>query len=311
MVIDTFRGVAAERIPVSLEDILPQDALTKVDNQIIAVEKREMLTRDEVTAEKIARYIGPERRKKLDDEIMDLYHVVADEMSDHKDDAAFALKTLREAQDIVIEDISQYDEALYRVAVVRTMLVRKKNLRQWSYSWGMFVFFYGLAWLFVFVGAIYSVDMSNVTGFSQGAAALRSAWLSSLAGGIGGCIAIFYSLSWRVAIKQEFDRQYIMKYLVEPIMGFVLGAVMFFITSAGFLVLNPNASAAGVDGFLGGSQLVFIQILLGFIAGFRQRVVYYMIDRIVEKISPKDTSNKAPTSVVPEQDYERLSSSQN
>jgi len=305
--IESVGGIAAEALPVSAEDILPQDALTKFGDHTMTVEKRERLQRDAATAEKIAKYIGPERRQKLDDEIMGLYDEVAHELSDNKDDAAFALKTLREAQEIVIEDISDYDDALYRVSVVRTMLVRKRNLRNWSYSWGMVVFAYAMIWMALFVIGILYIDPSDVSGLSEGAAALRSAWLSSLAGGIGGTIAILYSLSWRVAIKHEFDRQYIMKYLVQPVMGFVLGAVIFFITSAGFLLFNPSAASDGAEAFIGGPQLIAFQLLLGFIAGFRHRVVYYLIDRIVQKISPTATESKQPTSVVPSEDYERLS----
>lgn len=304
--IESVGGIAAEALPVSAEDILPQDALTKFGDHTLSVEKRERLQRDAATAERIARYIGPERRQKLDDEIMTLYDDVAHELSDSKDDVAFALKTLREAQEIVIEDISDYDDALYRVSVVRTMLVRKKNLRNWSYTWGMVVFAYAIVWLALFVIGVMYIDPSNVTGMSEGAAALRSAWLSSLAGGIGGTIAILYSLSWRVAIKHEFDRQYIMKYLVQPIMGFVLGAVIFFITSAGFLLFNPPAASEGAEAFIGGPQMIAFQLLLGFIAGFRHRVVYYLIDRIVQKISPTVTESKQPTSVVPAEDYEQL-----
>ena len=305
--IQSIAGVVTDGSPVSARDILPEDALTKTGGHKLEVEKREKLERDEAATEKILKYIGPERRKQLDDEIMDMYSVVADELSDNKEDVGFALKTLREAQDIVIEDPSQYDEALYRVSVVRTMLVRKQNLRRWSYTWGMFVFFYALVWLIVFVAGIYYVDPSpGDADLSAGAAAIRSAWLSCLAGGIGGVMAILYSLSWRVAIKHEFDRQYIMKYLVQPVMGFVLGAVIFFITSAGFLAFNTADVASGESVFLGGPTLVALTLLLGFIAGFRQRVVYFMIDRIVQKISPQASSGKGPSSVVPVDDHELL-----
>jgi hypothetical protein len=306
-VIESVGGIAAERTAVSAEDILPEDILVKKGDSIITVEKREKLERDQAKTEQIIKYIGPERRKKLDDEIEDLYQTVSKELSDNKEDAAFALKTLREAQEIVIEDISDYDDAIYRVAVVRTMLVRKQNLRTWSYTWGMVVFGYAIVWLAIFVAGMVFVDFSSLTGLTEGAQALTSSWVTALTGGIGGVIAILYSLSWRVAFKQEFDRQYIMKYLVQPIMGFILGAVIFFITSAGYLVFNPGAAAAGGDSpFFGSNQLIAIQIILGFIAGFRQRVVYYMIDKIVQKISPEETESKTPTSVVPADDYSKI-----
>ncbi|MDH3674689.1 MAG: hypothetical protein OES12_04270 [Anaerolineae bacterium] len=312
--IDSFSGIATEKGPISEKDILPEDALTETGDHILAVEKRSQLERDEALSEKVLRYIGRERREKLDQEIEELYSRVAEELSDSKEDSGFALRTLSDAQDIVLEDPRQYDEALYRVAVVKTMLVRKRNLRRWSYTWGMVVFFYAVVWLAAFIAGFFlpfaQADPSAAE-FSQGIVALRAAWLSSLAGGIGGTIAILYSLSWRVAIKHEFDRQYIMKYLVQPIMGFILGALIFFITTAGFLFFGGGdrlLTTSSEGAFLGVSQLVALQILLGFIAGFRQRVVYYIIDRIVKRLSPTPTESREPTSVVPNEDFQQLHS---
>jgi hypothetical protein len=312
--IDSFSGIATEKGPISEKDILPEDALTETGDHILAVEKRSQLERDDALSEKVLRYIGRERREKLDQEIEELYSQVAEELSDSKEDSGFALRTLSDAQDIVLEDPRQYDEALYRVAVVKTMLVRKRNLRRWSYTWGMVVFFYSLIWLSAFIAGFFlpfaQADPSAAE-LGQGIVALRAAWLSSLAGGIGGTIAILYSLSWRVAIKHEFDRQYIMKYLVQPIMGFILGALIFFITTAGFLFFGGGErllTTTSEGAFLGVSQLVALQILLGFIAGFRQRVVYYMIDRIVKRLSPKPTESREPTSVVPNEDFQQLHS---
>jgi hypothetical protein len=245
----------------------------------------------------VERYIGKERREALDKEIERLYDVVSNELSDNNEDVSFALKALSEAQDIVLEDIRQYDEALYRVALVKSMLVRRRNLKRWSYTWGTFVFFYAVTWLtffitaIVFTGNINSV-IQDAAGESGGLAAASTAWYSALAGGIGGVIGILYSLYWRVAVKQNFDRQYIMYYLVQPIMGFMLGAVTHLIITAGFLTFN-NAGGALSD------ITVILQMVIGFIAGFRQRLVYEMIDKIVQKIAPEET-DKSPSSVVPE-----------
>jgi hypothetical protein len=253
------------------------------------------VTRDDLLSEKVERYLGKERRDALDQEIERLYEVVSNELSDNTDDVSFALRILREAQEYVLEDIRQYDEALYRVAMVKTMIVRRRNLRRWSYTWGSFVFFYAVAWLALFVAAIIftqniNTTVGSVAGESGGLAAGRSAWYSALAGGIGGVIGILYSLYWRVAVKQNFDRQYIMYYLVQPIMGFFLGAVTHLIITAGFLTFN----ASGADSTI----TVILQMVIGFVAGFRQRVVYQLIDNLVQKIAPED-ADRSPESVKP------------
>jgi hypothetical protein len=294
-VIESFGGIVAAPGLVAVQNVLPPDLQWDTTGNLQLAE-RAKTERDERISEQVARYIGQERREALDKEIERLYEVVSNELSDNNEDVSFALKTLSEAQDIVLEDIRQYDEALYRVAMVKTMLVRRRNLKRWSYTWGSFVFFYAVAWLVFFISAIIltaniNSAVQNFAGQSGGLAAASTAWYSALAGGIGGVIGILYSLYWRVAVKQNFDRQYLMYYLVQPIMGFMLGAVTHLIITAGFLTFNAAGATSEIT--------VILQMVIGFIAGFRQRVVYEMIDRIVQKIAPDET-DKSPTSVVPE-----------
>ena len=182
------------------------------------------------------------------------------------------------------------------------MLARKRNLQRWSYTWGLFTFFYAIIWLAAFLTGFLVTDMlrTMLGDSSEGLMAVRGAWFSALSGGIGGVIGIFYSLYWHVAMKQDFDRQYVMYYLVQPIMGFILGALIYFILVAGFLILNISESNAQTATALG--------IVLGFIAGFRQRVVFEMIDRIVQKLLPKskEQPDSAPVSVVPTKNSETI-----
>jgi hypothetical protein len=292
-VIESIGGILAQAGPVSVQSFLPQDYEYAAGTLQLA--ERAEVTKDDLLSEKVERYLGKERRDALDQEIERLYEVVSNELSDNTEDASFALKILKEAQEYVLEDIRQYDEALYRVAMVKTMLVRRRNLKRWSYSWGSFVFFYAVAWLAFFISAIVFTGNINsviqgLAGQSGGLAAASAAWYSALAGGIGGIIGILYSLYWRVAVKQNFDRQYMMYYLVQPIMGFMLGAVTHLIITAGFLTFNAPGATSQIT--------VILQMVIGFIAGFRQRVVYLMIDKLVQKIAPEE-SDRSPESVRP------------
>jgi hypothetical protein len=177
-------------------------------------------------------------------------------------------------------------------------------LRRWSYTWGSFVFFYALVWLVAFViGILATEPLREMLGPASGdIAAVRAAWLSSLAGGIGGVIAILYSLYWRVAMKQDFDRQYIMVYLVRPIMGFILGAVIYFIIGAGFLVFNVIANPqSGADNVMQSDTVVALQILTGWIAGFRQRTVFEAVDKLVQRFLGRvdEVVDDKPVSLAP------------
>lgn len=291
-----FEGMVAQPAQSAAADLLPADLQYQQDGvNVLTLAERQRVQEDAAKAARVAQYVGRERRENLDMEIERLYNEVAKQLSVNKADAEFALSTLSEAQDIVLEDVRQYDEALYRVAVVKTMLARKRNLQRWSYTWGMFVFFYATIWLAAFLSGFLVTDLLRAAlgDSSEGLMAIRGAWFSALSGGIGGVIGVFYSLYWHVAMKQDFDRQYVMYYLVQPIMGFILGALIYFILVAGFLVLNVDDANAETATALG--------IVLGFIAGFRQRVVFEMIDRIVQKLLPRseDQPDSGPVSVVP------------
>ncbi len=286
-----------EAAVTTVRDLLPSDVQEQLTvSSIIPLAKdTEEVAEDAFKAARVSRYVGKERRENLDMQIERLYEEVAKDLSVNKEDAEYALRTLSEAQDIILEDTRQYDEALYRVAVVKTMLARKRNLRRWSYTWGLAVFFYAVIWLAAFIAGFVTTDILRAAmgDVSEGVMAVRGAWFSALAGGIGGIISIFYSLYWHVAMKQDFDRQYVMYYLVQPIMGFILGALIYFIVVAGYLLFNVSDTA--VD------TVTAIGIVLGFIAGFRQRVVFEMIDRIVKKLLPRsqEEPDAAPVSVVP------------
>jgi hypothetical protein len=297
---------------VKEEDILPETTkLGEAEDNIIDLKEKEEVDHDEEMARKVTRYVGSERRRKLDEEIEHLYDEVAEELSVNKEDSEFALKVLSQAQDIVFEDTRQYDEAFYLVSVVKTMIARKRNLRRWSYTWGSFVFIYAIVWLGAFIAGYVLYDQigTQIGDTSDSVNAIRAAWFAALAGGIGGVIGILYSLYWHVAMKQDFDRQYVMYYLVQPVMGFVLGAVIYFIIGSGFLVINfalPDSSDASA--VLASPTIIAIQVVLGWAAGFRQRFVFEMVDKIVQRVSPKEDGDdaKKPESLVPEQERQRI-----
>ena len=51
-------------------------------------------------------------------------------------------------------------------------------------------------------------------------------WNAMMWGGIGGVVGALYSLHWHVAIRQDFKKYYSMSYIVQPIMGLILGELV-------------------------------------------------------------------------------------
>ena len=226
---------------------------------------------------------------------------VSSELHASPKDVSFALEVLREAANIIIEDPRQYDEALYRTAIVKSMLRRKAQLSFWSYRLGLFVLFYGILFTVACIlGYFVKIDFAGLLPTPQLADIFQAVWYSGLAGGLGGSVEIFWRLYYRVSIKQDFDPQYTMYYLVKPILGFVLGLVMYFLVAVGSTIGgSTNLPQAGENtGFV-------LAILLGFIAGYRQESVFDMIYVIVKKIAPEPGSTD-PKSMIPVEDVHEV-----
>jgi hypothetical protein len=117
----------------------------------------------------------------------------------------------------------------------------------------------------------------NITGATAGD--LFPFWNTLMWGGIGGVIGALYALWWHVSDQQDFDRQYMMWYLVQPIMGVVLGGIVFLLLTGGFLLLqikpsDPNAGAR------------LLPYLVAVLAGFRQNFIYNQLDRLIGLFAP-------------------------
>ncbi|MBO9361589.1 MAG: hypothetical protein J7452_05230 [Thermoflexus sp.] len=102
-------------------------------------------------------------------------------------------------------------------------------------------------------------------------------------GGLGGVCRIFYSLYWHVAIRRDFDRQCVMWYPVQPILGSRIGTIIFVIIPVGFFTIRGTPAPA---------NLLFAY-LIAFISGFQQRFFLEPIERIVQTFTPNPRSGNS------------------
>lgn len=213
-----------------------------------------------------------------------------------------ALRLLREARDITLERPRQFDEAEYRVARVRAMLERKQNISRWSLIYGYPVLVYEVIWFVLLLGsflfdhslAVFIAHMTGATFSDMSKLSMEHIfplWNTMAWGGIGGVVGSLYSLYWHAAVEQDFDKQYLMWYIVQPIMGLILGGIVYLIIAAGFLSVQVlTAQAATVTEAAQAMATPAVKAfhsVVACVAGFRQRFVYEMLDRIVQALTPK------------------------
>ena len=250
------------------------------------------LTPDE--REEMAEGVTDEQRAALQAEVDNLYQQVVDILGPNQRKSNYALRLLKEARQIILAQPEGFAEAEYRVQQVKTLLLQRMESQQSGKRHGGLIFLYETLFLLIFMAVFYGTYLlqeplaswlSKTTGASLDVGTLQAffpLWSTFLWGGIGGAIGALYSLWWHVAQEQDFDRQYTLWYIAQPVMGVVLGSIIYLVISAGFLVLQvePTFSQDAMGGWLGPA-------LIACIAGFRQNFVYDLFSRIISTFTPK------------------------
>lgn len=251
---------------------------------------KEALSREE--AEEIQSRINAADLKRLDREIDDLYRQTVETLSGEAE-AQAAFEGLRRARMMLLLEPEQFAEIEYLVNQIRAMITRVQQSAEWGPYYGPRILTYQVLWL-AFLGFFAVITLIPNTGLSRwiayllgsGTATAELNWVMMLIstvcwGGIGGVTGALWSLHYHVSVRRDFDRTENLWYFVQPLMGMVLGAMVYLIIGAGFLVVQVDLSAADAAF---GARLLPATIAL--VVGFRQNVVLDMINRIVDLLTP-------------------------
>jgi hypothetical protein len=234
-------------------------------------------------------------QKALHRQIDELYKQVATEFSSPPEKAERTLALLREARQVLLETPENYVAAEYRTMQVRAMLDRVSESRKQSGHYGPRILAYEAVWLvFMLAGLIFAAPLAGwLTRIANIGVANEAAILNiypilntMMWGAIGGVVGALYSLWWHISEQQDFDRHYLMWYLVQPMLGLVLGGIVFLLMAGGFLLLqvnlqDPDASTAAR----------LLPYLTAVLAGFRQNFVYEQFNRLISLFGPATRSN--------------------
>jgi hypothetical protein len=162
-----------------------------------------------------------------------------------------------------------------------------RRVRKWSTTLGPRLLMYELVWLLVlFVGLLIIPGIvSNLLSDSTttlSPAAIEIASRSALWGGIGGAVAALLGLRRHMFQYQDFDRQWSLWYLANPLVGILLGTFVYLILRVGLSTLVPSTQ--------GEIQSAWLVYLLGGLAGLQQSLVYDLAGRAVRWITPKKSA---------------------
>ncbi len=215
------------------------------------------------------------------------------------DKARELLNQIQAARNYMLAGRDHYEEAERALNEVEYCLEFSKRVRRWSYSVGWKLLAYEIFWAVLLGIAMFVVPMmlrryAPLFGYSlQPTDDLNSVqWLidgfkSMFWGGLGGITGALYALWRHIAQEQDFDKQYTMWYITNPIMGIALGAFIYIIMQAGLIAMT-----AGTQSSMNSAALVFV---LAWLSGFQQNVAYDIIRRVLKvfRISENESKSNA------------------
>lgn len=229
----------------------------------------------------------------LDKEIDRLYEKVSQLLSSNRKEATIAFDILRKARLMLLKDPEQYADAEYLVRQVGARINQIEQSLEGGRTYAPRLFAYQVIWVAV-LGLLALVTTLGGTTFSAWVSYLlgipldseRLNWtvlfISTLAwGGIGGVTSALWSLFHHISVQRDYDPVENLWYYSQPVLGMVLGGIVFLIMGSGFLVVQVNLTAQ--DAALGARLL---PAAIAVVAGFRQAMVLDLIERIIALIMP-------------------------
>ncbi len=192
------------------------------------------------------------------------------------------LDQIEQSRNQLMASRDNFEEAERILGEVEFRIHHAGRVREWSRSIGTRLLLYELVWaLAIVVGMLYLP--SGVTRFvqqnlpnlsEQTALDTNTAVFTLLWGGLGGVVGALVALRTHVARDQDFDRQWSIWYVTNPMMGVVMGAFVFLIVRAGLFALLPNSETQ--------IQSIWLVYAFAWLAGFQQNVAFDLVERVVK-----------------------------
>ncbi len=186
---------------------------------------------------------------------------------------------LTEAKRMILKGVDQFDESSGLVSDVEYYLNYINRVRVTSKRIGIPLLIYEVIWIIVLISLIFLVNVRvNISLIDNQFSFININILinSMIWGGFGGIVGALYALWKHIAKDQDFDSQYSLWYITNPILGVALGGFVYLLIQAGFLSLT----AGGGEGE--SIQSAAVIYVFAWISGFKQNVVYELVRRVLD-----------------------------
>jgi hypothetical protein len=235
---------------------------------------------------------GRLRLNQFNQQVDAAYDRVSVEFGTNRRLSASCFRELRTARDLVLRhDVAGLPQAEYHLQQVEVRLKRSEGSGAALREYGWRIVAWGLLW-----GAILLTTLSllrlgwfdwylAMAGTGQlPDVKLESLLSTMLWGGLGGVVAIWYSLFKHVH-HRDFDPQYNLSYLGKPFFGLVLGGMLYVTVQILNLLLGiwPGPLLSGWGWATMPTFAPWVIYVLAWICGFQEDRLFDFLDRSIKR----------------------------
>jgi hypothetical protein len=246
----------------------------------------------EPDTELLDRLVTDERLEELWDDLHALQAEVAEKVRGDRIPTDTYQQELLQASSLLLQSRANYDDVRAILYRVRADLAREAKVQQDIQRYRPQILIY-LGFAFVLWVVLMALEplfrqlMTDVIGLET----LSLIYHPALFGMLGGIVNAYFMLNKHAIQQQDFDAGHMSWYLVNPVVGLIMGLLMTLIFSAGIVstmgvgTLEPGGPMFG--------QYPFLLWVLCFLAGYNQNVVLRLLNQFFGLVDKAD--DEAPT----------------
>ena len=226
------------------------------------------------------------------EEIEDVYAQVLDQVGESEKISTDCFNLLLRARDIVVRrDVTGFPQAEYYIEQARARLKRAAESQASARKYAWLITLWGFLWGGVFVWLLIFLSLGWLESWLGSAGKLPTAvapeiFLPAMVwGGLGGVVAIWYSLFKHVSLR-DFDPQYNLSYIGKPFFGLILGGTVYMIVQLLILTLGISTYglAEGLEELSSPIIAPWLVYLLAWVCGFNENRIFGLVDRVVKQV---------------------------
>jgi hypothetical protein len=224
-------------------------------------------------------------RAQLTEEIDDLYRKTVDTVSENKALAERCQSTLKKARALLQTTSADTADVEALLERVRATLARADRSVLASRRYGPPLAGYSVLWVVVLLLLlVFDREAAGWLGRQAGRPGLSSLidlapyWACMMWGGMGAAAGALYGL-YRHFAQRDFDSEHKIGYLVQPVLGVVVGALVYVTAGALFFAIGEGQSYTASP-----ITAVHPLALLSALAGFELRHAYRLLDGAARRL---------------------------